>query len=365
MTKTQLLPLLAMLAIAPLCGSCSQPDRAAGPSQANANRTAADLQKTLIPDKPWPCYMPAGIPRPESGALLFHATIPLDNFYDLGKTPYGQRQVAVTQAGAATGEKIQAAILPGGLDFELTLPNGVVEVEQILVLRTSDGRYAIMRNAGTGASSNDVRVVFDIEAPTAGNFAWLNTGTYIGRRTLDPKNKTMTIAIYDLAGITPQTDAAHAIHIAKPAGTPAQPWEYRKADPGERRGERIATESVQLGASQVIQNSKHGSRNIIPITGGTLTGEITGKVLFGGADYQSPTTGPAIDARYLWQTADGQVIIVRNTGPFNGLVPTFETSVDGKFSWLNTGKYLSSPPGFGGGGGGGPGLSISIYKSTQ
>ena len=62
-----------------------------------------------------------------------------------------------------------------------------------------------------------------------------------------------------------------------------------------------------------------------------LEGIVSGKVLFGGADYQSPTTGPAIDARYLWQTTEGQVIIVRNAGPFNALIPTFETRVDGKY----------------------------------
>ena len=83
-------------------------------------------------------------------------------------------------------------------------------------------------------------------------------------------------------------------------------------------------------------------------------------MLFGGADYQSPTTGPAIDARYLWQTTEGDVIVVRNAGPFNKLIPTFETSVDGKYAWMNSGKYLSSPPG--GGGGTGGGLSIAMYK---
>ncbi len=317
----------------------------------------------LIPDKSWPCYMPAGIPRPESGALLFTAQVPLDHFYDLGQTPYGQRQVAVTQAGTVTGPKIQGDILPGGLDFELTLPNGVVEVEQIFVLRTSDNRFAIMRNAGTGANSNDVRMVFDVEAPTTGNFAWLNSGTYVGRRTIDPAKKMLTLSIYDCSSIAPPTDSGSAVRIAKLGGLPPQPWDYRKPGPAEQYGERIVTESVQHGGSQQIQGGKLGARNIIPITGGTLTGEIAGKVLFGGADYQSPTTGPAIDARYLWQTADGQVIIVRNTGPFNGLVPTFETSTSGKFAWLNAGKYLSSPPGFGGGGGGG--LSISMYKSSQ
>jgi len=39
-------------------------------------------------------------------------------------------------------------------------------------------------------------------------------------------------------------------------------------------------------------------------------------------------------------------------------VPSFEANVRSKYAWLNSGKYLSSPPGFGAGG-----LSISMYKS--
>jgi len=316
--------------------------------------------KTLLPHADWNCGMAEGIPVPESGTLLLEADIRLDAVYDVGKTPFGQRKVAVTQEGSMTGPRIKAAVLPGGLDFELALANGVQEVEQILVLQTSDNLYAIMRNVGTGVSGDDVRVVYDFEAPQAGEFAWLNSGKYVGRRTIDAANKTMKIRIYDVSNVAVAMDAAHVVQVGKPAGVPVQPWEFRKPGPGEERGETILVESVGLGRSQAIKDGKRGSRNVIPITGGTLEGIVAGKVLFGGADYQSPTTGPAIDARYLWQTTEGDVIVVRNAGPFNALIPTFETSVDGKYSWLNSGKYLSSPPG--GGGGKGGGLSIAMYK---
>jgi hypothetical protein len=287
---------------------------------------------------------------------LLEAEVKLDQVYEVGKTPYGQRQVAVTQTGTMKGPMIEAAVLPGGLDFQLTLPNGVFEVEQMLVLRTSDGKYAIMRNVGTGPSEKDVRIVYDFESPTAGEFAWLNTGKYVGRRVVDSAAKTMKLSIYDVSSVTKNAD--QAVPIVKPADVPPQPWDYRKATKTEQRGEVIVTETVTLGGSQQVGTSKHGARNIIPINGGTLTGTISGKVLFGGADYQSPTSGPAIDARYLWKTTDGDIIIVRNAGGFNGLVPTFETRAEGKYSWLNSGTYLSSPPGFGAGG-----LQITMYKS--
>jgi hypothetical protein len=342
---------LATVSVALCVGACT-----ATGSRPSASGVAT-AGKTLLPDAAWNCGMADGIPVPESGTLVLEADIRLDNVYNVGRTPFGQRQVAVTQEGTMKGPRITATVLPAGLDFNLVLSNGVHEVEQILVLQTSDNRYAIMRNVGTGVSGDDVRIVYDFEAPVAGEFAWLNSGKYVGRRTIDAANKRMKLAIYEVSGVAAAKASAR---VTKPAGVPPQPWDFRKPEAGEQRGETILVESVGLGRSQAIQNGKRGSRNVIPITGGTLEGIVAGKVLFGGADYQSPTTGPAIDARYLWETTNGEIIVVRNAGPFNALIPTFETRVDGQFAWLNSGKYLSSPPG--GGGGTGGGLSIAMYK---
>jgi hypothetical protein len=325
-------------------------------TSASASRTASSM---LLPSALWDCGLPAGIPVPESGVLVLEAEVQLDAVYDVGRTPFGRRHAIVTQAGTMKGPKIQAEVLPGGLDYQLLLSNGVVEIEQFLVLRTSDQRYVIMRNTGTGPNAADVRVVYDFEASTTGEFAWLNTGTYVGRRVVDAATRTMRFSVYDVSGVAPAA-AARTVRIEKPAGVPAQPWDYRRADPGEQRGEQILVETVTLGRSQAVQAGKRGNRNVIPITGGTLTGLVSGKILFGGADYQHMGGGgPPIDARYLWETPEGDIIIVRNTtNPVVGLVPTFETRVDGKYAWLNSGKYLSSPPGMGAGG-----LTISMYKS--
>ena len=120
----------------------------------------------------------------------------------------------------------------------------------------------------------------------------------------------------------------------------------------------MVTETVMLSPSQTVGASKRGNRNIIPITGGELSGRITGKVLFGGADYQSRPNPPAIDARYLWETSDGTIIIVRNAGS-GTLVPTFEVRTDSPYAWLNTGRFLSSPPGIKPGG-----VGITFYESN-
>jgi hypothetical protein len=166
--------------------------------------------------------------------------------------------------------------------------------------------------------------------------------------------------VFDVSGVVTAADAGNSVHVSKPANVPDQPWDPRKAAPAEKRGEQFITENVTLAASQRVGATKHGSRNIIPITGGTLSGRITGKVLAGGADYQNVSNPMTLDARYLWQTSEGDVIIVRNAGPIASLAPTFEVRVDSKYAWLNKGTYLSSGPGMGTGG-----VRLNFFESKQ
>jgi hypothetical protein len=114
----------------------------------------------------------------------------------------------------------------------------------------------------------------------------------------------------------------------------------------------VFTENVTLGSSFSIV-SKRGTRNIIPITGGTTSGRVAGKILSGGADYQLN----GLDARYTLSPSDTDFIIVRNCGPMGALVPEFETRADGPYAFLNSNTYLSSDPGTGSGG-----VSITFYE---
>ena len=169
------------------------------------NAPGADL---IVPHESWSCGLPDGIPRPEGGTLVFEAEMKLDRVADIGRTQFGRRQVAVAQGGTLTGTRINGSVMTGALDFELTLANGVIEVEQIYVLRTSDGRYVYLRAAGTGADAKDVRLVMDFEAPTASDVSWLNTGTYVGRRVLNAAARTMTLRVYDVSGTKPASGSA-------------------------------------------------------------------------------------------------------------------------------------------------------------
>ena len=342
---------LAVLAGASLVGNSYSQSRADGYQGAD---------KILIPTSAWPCGMPEGIPVPERGVPVFTATVQIDQIYDLGRTPYGRRQVLVLREGTITGDKLNGTVMTGGLDFQLSFSNRAMEIEQVFVLRASDGKYIYVHVAGTAADQTDVRVVPDFEAPNAGSNNWLNSGKYAARRVVDTAAKTMKLTVFDVSGIAVATDGKNSLHITKPGDVLDQPTGPRRAAAGETRGEQLIVEQVTLAGSQSVGATKNGVRNIIPITGGSLSGKIAGKILFGGADYQKLSNPATLDARYLWQTAEGDVLIVHNAGPINSLVPTFEVSLDSKYAFLNRGKYLSSSPGMGAGG-----VSLTFFESKE
>ena len=62
----------------------------------------------------------------------------------------------------------------------------------------------------------------------------------------------------------------------------------------------IATLEVEVAPPVTVDAGSHG-RRVIPITGGRVSGDITGKVLPGGADWQTiwPDGRMELDARYV------------------------------------------------------------------
>ena len=74
---------------------------------------------------------------------------------------------------------------------------------------------------------------------------------------------------------------------------------------------------VTLGEAFGINNTQHGRRTVIPITGGTFEGPgIKGTIINGGADYQLANADgrTELEAIYCIKTDDGVYIHVRNRG---------------------------------------------------
>jgi len=299
--------------------------------------------------------MADGIPSPTLGTLAFTVSLTVSATHDVGTTQFGKRRQLDVSGGTITGDKLKGTVLTGGLDYELTLSNGAMELEQVLIWKTSDNVSIFVRVCGVAAAGDSaIRIVPDIEAPTSGSYAWLNTTKLVGTRTVDSSGNKITLEVYD---VSKATAGDPKVQLKDPAGVPNVPWDCITASGSN--GAEVLKENVTLGSSFSISNAKRGSRNVIPITGGTTTGKVVGKILNGGADYQlAGTGGTTLDARYTLAPNDGKFIIVRNCGPMSKLVPLFEAAADGPYAFLNTGKFLSSAPG----GGTGGGVSITFYE---
>ena len=78
---------------------------------------------------------------------------------------------------------------------------------------------------------------------------------------------------------------------------------------------------VEVGAPQQVGQTVHGLRRLIPITGGTATGDgWSARVLPGGADFQLIVNDrlSELDARYVLETDAGDFIYVQNRAVRSG-----------------------------------------------
>jgi len=331
----------------------------AGPavaSDASSPHDAASgaTEQVLVPDPSWTCGMAGGIPPPQRGELVFEATLNVAKIHDVGETQYGHREQIDLGGGSLKGPKIDAQVQSGALDYQLTLATGSLEVEELMMLQAGDGTLMYLRVCGLGAGPDDVRVVPDFEAPTGGGFAWLNNAKLAGTRELDRNAMQVKLRVYDISSLSaPQA----SLQLHDPVGVPNQSWDC--ATPSGSAGATVYMESVGIGASLLVGSSKRGTRNVIPITSGTATGRISGKVLAGGADFQLLGASFILDARYAIEADDGTLIIVRNCGPLGAIVPVFESRKDGAYGWLDKGSWLSGNPGIGVGV-----VNLTIYEAN-
>ena len=95
----------------------------------------------------------------------------------------------------------------------------------------------------------------------------------------------------------------------------------------------IADLKVFVGHSIAIGETLIGTRRIIPITGGEVTGHrLRGRILAGGADFQvlRPDHIAELHARYVIESEDGARIYVENTGLRHGPAEAMERLARGE-----------------------------------
>jgi hypothetical protein len=87
--------------------------------------------------------------KPElRSALLFTINIELLGAQDIGATPAGHRRIVQVKGGTFEGEELRGTILPGGGDWIVTRPDGVMLLDVRLALQTDDKQLIYMTYRG-------------------------------------------------------------------------------------------------------------------------------------------------------------------------------------------------------------------------
>jgi hypothetical protein len=81
-------------------------------------------------------------------AHLFTITLKVGEIQPLGKTPFGDRRVAVVEGGSFEGARLKGTVLKGGSDWILGRADGVLQLNVRLTLRTQDGDIIAMSYGG-------------------------------------------------------------------------------------------------------------------------------------------------------------------------------------------------------------------------
>jgi hypothetical protein len=79
---------------------------------------------------------------------------------------------------------------------------------------------------------------------------------------------------------------------------------------------------IEVAAPLEVGTTPAGLRRVVPITGGTVSGLFTGRVLPGGADFQliRTETETEVEARYVLESDEGELVTVHNVGLRTGSV---------------------------------------------
>ena len=69
---------------------------------------------------------------------LFTVTLKVPKIQNLGKTPLGERRVGIVAGGSFEGPKLKGTVEEGGSDWILARPDGALQLDVRLTLKTDD-----------------------------------------------------------------------------------------------------------------------------------------------------------------------------------------------------------------------------------
>src|SRR5690348_15998714 len=96
-----------------------------------------------------PASLPAGVREPKF-EFVYECNATLSAAVEMGKTVEGQRRIIPITGGTVRGPKIQAELLSGGWDWNLSRSDGAGSVDAAYYMKTDDGVLIRIVNKGVG-----------------------------------------------------------------------------------------------------------------------------------------------------------------------------------------------------------------------
>src|SRR5579864_8348951 len=92
--------------------------------------------------------MKIGTDLPPELTFAFEVCAKVDAPIDVGETSRGHRKIIPITGGTLEGPGINGRILPGGADWQIVRPDGVVELQARYVAETDEGSLLYIENKG-------------------------------------------------------------------------------------------------------------------------------------------------------------------------------------------------------------------------
>jgi len=121
--------------------------------------------------------------------FVFEIKAKIADVIPLGETKDGKRQAIPITGGSFSGKNIKGEVIPGGADYQLVRPDGIIEVNAIYMIKTDDGAVINVENRGiidTTGGKLYIRTAPKFTAPV-GPYDWLNKHLFLSSIHGDPE----------------------------------------------------------------------------------------------------------------------------------------------------------------------------------
>jgi hypothetical protein len=134
---------------------------------------------------------------PLQSRFAFEANVAVSAPLVIGPATIGLRRVVPITGGTVSGPRFTGRVVPGGADWQVVRPDGVLQIEAKYTLESNDGVLVMVTNRGMRHGPQAVidklargepvdpsqyyfRTAAEFEAPGESKYAWLNRAIFIG-----------------------------------------------------------------------------------------------------------------------------------------------------------------------------------------